>query len=48
MPPTTIPSSLQSNWKASPSSKASGTKALATAAWPSLWRQARMKSVTRL
>ena len=27
MPPTTRPSSLQSNWYASPSSKASGTKA---------------------
>jgi hypothetical protein len=28
MPPTTMPSSLQSNWKASPSSNFKGTKAL--------------------
>ena len=28
MPPMTKPSSLQSNWKASPSSKLNGTKAL--------------------
>ena len=40
------PSSLQSNWNASPSSKVSGTKALVDAAWPSPWRHARMKSVT--
>jgi hypothetical protein len=49
MPPTTRPSSLQSNWNASPSSKASGTKAVVVEMdWPSPWRHARTKSVTRL
>ena len=44
--PTTMLSSRQSNWNASPGSNANGTKALG--ALPSWSRQARMKSVTRL
>lgn len=46
-PRVTKPSSLQSNWGASPHSKASGTKAVA-AVCPSRSRQARVKSVSRL
>jgi hypothetical protein len=41
-----MPSSLQSNWKASPFSNTKGTKALV--ALPESLRQARMKSVTAL
>jgi len=47
-PAMTTPSSLQSNWKASPSANASGTNALVFNDWPSPWRQVRMKSVSRL
>jgi len=46
-PPITRCSSLQSNWKASPSSNFSGTKAL-TSASPPFSRQRRTNSVTRL
>lgn len=45
---TSSPSSLQSNWKASPKAKDNGTKAFTAAAAPTPARQVRMKSVTRL
>ena len=46
-PPTTMPSSLQSNWNASPSSKLSGTNAFVVSL-PESCRHVRMKSVTAL
>jgi len=46
-PPTTMPSSLQSNWNDSPNSKLSSTNAL-VASLPESNRHARMKSVTAL
>jgi hypothetical protein len=41
MPPMTKPSSLQSNWNASPISKLSGTNALVALTLPCSSRQAR-------
>jgi hypothetical protein len=46
-PPMTTPSSLQSNWKASPHAKLSDTKAERAATAPCAARHARMHSVTR-
>ena len=46
-PPTTMPSSLQSNWNASPNSKLSGTNAFVVSL-PESCRHVRMKSVTAL
>jgi hypothetical protein len=46
MPPTTKPSSLQSNWNASPGSNVNGTKACG--ALPALPRHARMNAVSWL
>ena len=49
-PPRTAQSSLQSNWKASPGAKASGTKVPRPLVWASRWRstfQFRTKAATR-